>query len=109
LLIEDGNALVENIFISDKLSISTDDIGKWPGYKSNDDPGDEYFKKLIRMSSTLPNSFRTNMDDYGICLGQDTVMTYPGLNAELIQMAFCMSTLSGTGNLESNNNYESQA
>lgn len=97
----DGNVLVENIYISDDLFLGSSNISSWPGLKPDDNPGNDYAKKLLRLSSLLPEKFRCHMNDNGTSLESGTVMMYPGLNAEFVQMAFVMSTMTAEGKYES--------
>ena len=54
----DGNVLVENIFISDKiLRAPIADLEKWPGLIDESALANDYARTLLRMSSPIPESY----------------------------------------------------
>jgi uncharacterized protein YegL len=88
----DGNVLVENIFISDKLlKAPVADVFSWPGITSESDLTNDYARTLLRMSSPLPDSYQSEMQEYGYALQAGAPMMFPAQNKELIRMAFTMS------------------
>ncbi|MCS7040304.1 MAG: hypothetical protein NZP34_11920, partial [Caldilineales bacterium] len=88
----DGNVLVENIFISDKiLDEPIPDPFKWPGILPNTKLTNEYARKLRAISSPLPPSYRAMMAESGYQLSKDAVMLLPGMTPELVAMGFQMS------------------
>jgi uncharacterized protein YegL len=93
--VADGKVLVENLFVSDELKVSIKDATSWPGYKLGDDLGNSYGNRLLTFSSPLPEIYRTVMMDMGYSIQPNTVMMYPGIKPEFVQMAFVMSTVSG--------------
>ncbi len=92
--VDDGNVLVENLFVSDELKVSIPDTTAWPGYKLGDDVGNQYGNRLLSFSSPLPEMYRTVMSELGYSIQPNTVMMYPGVKPEFVQMAFVMSTVS---------------
>lgn len=101
IMVPDGNVLVENVFISDELKVSIPDAAAWPGYKSNEDTGSKYGNHLLSMSSPLPELYREVMVEMEYSIQNGTVMMYPGVRPEFVQMAFVMSTASrGTAKTE---------
>jgi uncharacterized protein YegL len=88
----DGNVLVENIFISDKiLRTPIGEPDKWPGLVNEADLANEYARALLRMSSPIPESYRGEMEEFGYQLQPGAPMLFPGQSKELIRMAFTMS------------------
>lgn len=90
--VPDGNVLVENIFISDKiLSQPIDDVGKWPGILPSTKLGNDYARKLRAISSPVPTSYRSMMLENGYQLADGALMLLPGMSPELVAMGFQMS------------------
>jgi uncharacterized protein YegL len=88
----DGNVLVENIFISDRLLKNTvEDVYGWPGIVNENDLANDYARALLRMSSPLPESYRAEMTEFGYGLQAGAPMMFPAQTKELIRMAFTMS------------------
>ncbi len=88
----DGNVLVENIFISDKiLRNPVADPYTWPGLVNEADLANDYARTLLRMSSPIPDSYLSEMQEFGYQLQQGAPMLFPAQNKELIRMAFTMS------------------
>lgn len=89
---KDGNVLVENIFISDKILRNTiTDVATWPGLINETDLANDYARTLMRMSSTIPLSYLSEMQEFGYQLQEGAPMMFPGQSRELIRMAFTMS------------------
>lgn len=90
---DDGNVLVENIYISDTI---TDEAishpHQWPGITPTSQLKTDYAEKLRAMSSPLPESYRAMMLESGYQMASDAVMMLPGLSPELVEMGFVMST-----------------
>ena len=92
MAVPDGNVLVENIFISeDVLSEPIVDLTRWPGISRTTPLENEWGQGLQRLSSVLPESYRTMMLEYGYHLQKDALMLLPGMNPELVAMGFQMS------------------
>ncbi len=88
----DGNVLVENIFISDRiLKQPVEDAYAWQGVTSEADLANDYARTLLRMSSPIPESYRVEMQEFGYNLQADAPMLFPAQTRELIRMAFTMS------------------
>jgi uncharacterized protein YegL len=88
----DGNVLVENIFISDKILRNTiNDVYSWPGLVNEAELANDYARALLRMSSPIPDSYQGEMQEFGYQLQLGAPMMFPGQNKELIRMAFTMS------------------
>jgi len=88
----DGNVLVENIFISDKiLRNPVADIFTWPGLVNEGELANDYARTLMRMSSPIPDSYLGEMQEFGYQLQSGAPMMFPAQNKELIRMAFTMS------------------
>lgn len=88
----DGNVLVENIFISDKiLRNPVEDVHSWPGVVSETELANDYARALLRMSSPIPDSYLSEMQEFGYNLQVGAPMMFPAQTKELIRMAFTMS------------------
>ncbi len=90
--VPDGNVLVDNIFISDKvLSTPVSNPYQWPGILPTTGLDDSYARKLQSISSPLPESYRRTMQEAGYQMAQGALMMLPGMNPELVEMGFVMS------------------
>jgi hypothetical protein len=88
----DGNVLVENIFISDKvLDEPVRDPHKWSGIHSHTTLASDYAEKLKSMSSPIPESYRQMMQENNYSLTPGALMLLPGISPELVAMGFQMS------------------
>lgn len=93
----DGNVLVENIFISDKLlSQPITNLQTWPGILPETPMSNEYANKLRSISSPLPESYRIMMLESGYQMAENAVMMIPGMSQELVELGFVMSTSTPT-------------
>lgn len=90
--VPDGNVLVENIFISDKLlAAPIAEPRRWKGIMADTELQDEHAQKLRNMSSTLPESYREMLFEADYQLGKGAMMMLPGACAELVSIGFQMS------------------
>jgi hypothetical protein len=88
----DGNVLVENIFITDKLlKAPVTDVYTWSGVVNENDLTNDYARALLRMSSPIPDSYLSEMQEFGYNLQKSAPMMFPAQTKELIRMAFTMS------------------
>ncbi len=88
----DGNVLVENIFISDRILPNTvKSAEQWEGVSMNTPLRNKYAKKLREMSSPIPDGYRVMMLERGYNISADAVMMLPGESPELVEMGFAMS------------------
>jgi hypothetical protein len=94
----DGKVLIENIYISDKLtSGQSDNVLTWQGIHDQTKLRDSYAQKLRAMSSPLPESYRTFMaSDMQASIKPGARMLFPGNTPEFIRFGFQMSALTGT-------------
>ena len=96
--VPDGNVLVENIFISDKvLPTPIEDIHKWTGIDANTPLGSSYAKKLREISSAIPYTYSQIMREWGYNLAPNAKMLFPGTRSEMVALGFQMSAATGTG------------
>jgi len=96
----DGPVLIENIFISDKiLPRPIDDVYRWPGVRPTTELTNEYAVKLRAMSSPVPDSYRVMILEMGYNIAEDALMFFPGMTPELVEMAFQITTVTGTQSL----------
>lgn len=90
--VPDGSVLVENIFISDKiLPQPISDPTKWPGILPDTKLTNDYARKLLTISSSLPNSYREMLMENSYHLVSGTLMFLPGSSPELVALGFQMS------------------
>ncbi|HPL81398.1 MAG TPA: vWA domain-containing protein [Anaerolineaceae bacterium] len=88
----DGNVLVENIFISDNiLPYAVPDPSVWGGVDDRTQLNGKYAHKLRSMSSRLPEGYRVMMSENGYAIQPNAYMMLPGMSPELVQMGFVMS------------------
>jgi hypothetical protein len=92
MAVPDGDVLVENIFISDRvLPTPVTNPQQWPGILPGTELYESYAQKLQSISSVLPESYRLTMRDAGYQLAPGALMLMPGMNPELVEMGFVMS------------------
>lgn len=90
--VPDGNVLVENIFISEKvLAKPVSDPLHWPGISLDTKLSNDYARKLQAMSSAIPDSYRAIMQENNYHLAREALMLLPGTSSELVAMGFQMS------------------
>jgi hypothetical protein len=90
--VPDGNILVENIFISDNvLPQPIRDPFQWPGLTPGTKLANDYARKLLAMSSPVPESYRSLMLENNYHLAPGALMMLPGMSPELVAMGFQMS------------------
>jgi len=90
--VPDGNVLVKNIFISDKiLPQPVNDPFQWPGILQDTKLSNDYARKLQAMSSTIPDSYRVMMLENNYHLAANALMLLPGMSSDLVAMGFQMS------------------
>jgi Mg-chelatase subunit ChlD len=89
---DDGNVLVENIYIGPELTTQPiSDIETWPGVLDVSELKNQYAQKLFDMSSPLPDSYASVINEEGYALRPGSRMLIPGTNYDLIELAFVMS------------------
>jgi uncharacterized protein YegL len=94
--VPDGNVLVENIFITDQITLHSENILDWKGYKFTESTGDPYGDKLLAMSSPIPASYAQIMSEQaGLKIREGTAMMFPGISREFIKTGFAMSIVTG--------------
>lgn len=90
--VPDGGVLVENIFLSDDiLDEPIKDPNLWPGIMPETQLANKYARKLQRMSSVIPESYRMIMREHNFHLSQEAMMLFPAMTRELVAMGFQMS------------------
>jgi uncharacterized protein YegL len=96
--VPDGNVLVENIFITDQITLPSSNIREWKGYRANEKTGDPYGDKLLAMSSKLPSRYADIMrEQQGLKeIREGTSMMFPGISQEFIKAGFVMSIVTGS-------------
>ncbi len=88
----DGNVLVENIFISNRiLDQEVSEPTTWPGVMPDTHLRNSYANTLRSISSILPESYRIRMAESGYNIATGASMMLPGITPELVEMGFVMS------------------
>ena len=94
--LRDGNVLVENIFITDQISVPSSPQ-EWQGYRFSDRTGNSYGDKLLAMSSAIPSTYAQILrEQAGIKIREGTAMMFPGITREFIKFGFVMSIVTGS-------------
>lgn len=105
---DDGSVLFQNLFITDGLlATPIKDVNSWTGFTSSN--AEQYFKgnkknyaiTLFNMSSTLPDSYASVIQDHNFNLDAGSRMMYPGISFELIKLALVTSMSTPFGNQKS--------
>ncbi len=95
---DDGNVLVENIFIGPNLlAAPIADPHQWPGITDPSQLRSPYARTLFGMSSALPESYASVIERAGFQMRAGARMLIPGGNRELIELAFVMSGATPVG------------
>lgn len=90
--VKDGNVLIENIFISDDVLEQEIEFPKrWQGVRDDTVFKDDYGEKLRRMSSVMPESYRSMMRESNYNLAMGSLLMFPGTNPDLVSLGFQMS------------------
>jgi hypothetical protein len=93
LRVPDGNVLIENIFISDRLLPGpVTDSRHWRGIMPQTRFENDYANKLRAISSPLPGGYRIMMREMGYQMDDGALMMLPGTSADLVELGFVMST-----------------
>lgn len=98
LRVRDGNVLLENVFISDRvLKTRVADPRRWAGVTRSTKLVDPYADCLRDMSSELPESYLRGLTQNGYSLTRGALMMLPGETPELVGLALQMSAASVGG------------
>ncbi|MBX3037147.1 MAG: VWA domain-containing protein [Anaerolineales bacterium] len=90
--VPDGNVLVENIFVSNKiLSSQITEAKEWEGLLDESQLTDDYAKSLYKMSSEVPESYRIVINEMGYKIKTGARMMFPGSDSKMVELGFAMS------------------
>lgn len=89
LSVPDGNVLIENIFVRDGIDVA--DPHTWPGINAETQLPDAYSQKLFEISSPIPSSYCSVMQEFGYRLDPSAKMFFPAGNAGVVDLGFVMS------------------
>jgi hypothetical protein len=90
--VEDGPVLVEHIYVAERMvRKSIQEWYQWQGVRRASDLTDKYARFLFDHSSPLPETYRQNINNYGYHLQPGIRMFFPGLQNDLIRLAFVTS------------------
>lgn len=88
----DGEVLVENIYLRENLTgAPIGDSRTWKGIQEESQLGDDYARKLFRMSSNLPAAYADVIAEDGFAMQAGSRLLLPGSNSELLELAFAVS------------------
>ena len=88
---DDGNVLIENIYVGASFVKAIKNVESWPGVRSPNELKDPYAQTLYHMSSPLPESYAEIIEQEGYSLKSGSRMLIPCNSRELIELAFAMS------------------
>src|SRR5574341_1536146 len=92
LAVPDGNVLIENIFVTDKaLTQAIADPKSWTGINDETPLASPYAETLMRMSSPIPPTYASVMNEVGYKLASGARMLFPGNSPEIVELGFAMS------------------
>jgi hypothetical protein len=90
--VEDGPVLVEHIYVAERVVRKTvQDWYQWQGVRKASELPDKYARFLFELSSPLPETYRQNINNYGYHLQPGAKMFFPGIQHDLIRLAFVSS------------------
>ncbi|HET8910515.1 MAG TPA: vWA domain-containing protein [Ktedonobacteraceae bacterium] len=92
--VEDGEVLVENILMIDKmLRKPPKEWSTWGGVQKARDLTNDYAKHLFALSSPLPETYRQNINrSAGYDLQKGVALFFPGIHPKLVQLALAASS-----------------
>lgn len=92
--VDDGSVLVENVLIVEEmLRKPPRNWQQWSGVLKEKDLTDEYAKRLYALSSSLPESYRQNINkSANYRLQKGAALFFPGIHSELIRLALAASS-----------------
>lgn len=90
--IDDGNVLIENIFISDRLLAEpVTSIKDWSGITNETKFNTPYADTLRSMSSGIPASYQQNVNKHNYNLSNQALLMIPGVSLELVKLGFMIA------------------
>jgi uncharacterized protein YegL len=93
MAVADGPVLVENVYFAERmLRRPVVDWQQWGGVVRAADLSDEYARFLFSLSSPLPETYRQNINNYGYHLQPGAALFFPGVNSDLVRLAFAISS-----------------
>jgi uncharacterized protein YegL len=93
MVVNDGPVLVENVYMEDQiLHGPMANWKQWPGVLKPKQLKSPYARFLCRLSSPLPDTYRQNINNYGYHLQKGAALFFPGIQPELVRLAFTIST-----------------
>ena len=95
---DDGNVLVENVSVGSELTVRPiTDVEEWPGVRDVSELKSEYAQQLFNMSSPLPESYASVINEEGYAMKPGSRMLIPATNYGLIELAFVASAATPRG------------
>ncbi len=92
--VDDGSVLVENVLIAEEmLRKPPRSWQQWGGILKAKELTDEYARRLYTLSSSLPESYRQNINrSANYQLQKGAALFFPGVHSELIRLALAASS-----------------
>ncbi len=91
--VADGPVLLENIYVADNmLRRPVQNWRQWPGVQRENELTDDYARYLFSLSSKLPETYRTNINNYGYHLQPGASLFFPGAHDDLVRLAFVITS-----------------
>lgn len=94
----DGAPLIENIYIGSGLTRAhTGPLENWPGVRDVAELADPWAKRLYEMSSSMPEMFRSRVNEEGYSLSVGAKMFFPGDTPQVVELGFAVARTTGAG------------
>lgn len=88
----DGPVLVEHVYMADDLLRQpVQDWYQWGGVRQANEITNTHARRLVSLTSPLPDVYRQNINNYGYRLQKGTLLFFPGTHSELVRLAFAVS------------------
>lgn len=95
LSVPDGNVLIANIFINDRMSLNIPSPKDWRGYQYGEQTGDHHGDELLDIASPVPQSISARMRlEACLKVQEGSPMMYPGIYKEFITRCLPMCVTS---------------
>ncbi len=88
LITPDGNLIVVNVLVNDSLQAKMSNEQSWKGFQSAEEIDLPYGRLLFEVSSAVPETYRTVMEEYGFAISANSRLLFPAHYTELCKLAF---------------------
>lgn len=94
--VTDGFVLIENVLMEDETILEPSNNSKlWSGIHKDNELAKEFPRKLFRMSSLIPESYREYANSLGFNISRGTRMLYPGTKPDIIKLGITYGAVTG--------------